>query len=246
MNINLRIPVLLIVLTLCINMKSLSQDGSLAHVAAGASIPTGDFSNNDFNNPSSGFAQVGFNLNLQYAYKFNDYVGIGAMVTGDVHGYDYNAVKEGLQEGFETVFPDIDEIYVSTFQWVSGGVLAGGVASLPFNNRLALDVKAMAGFLYIHSPELKIEVVSTTNPGFLIIENDRAVSFAWDLGAGLRYNIRGNKYLCLQYDYIGARPYFKDQKTYLIVDDVETESSDSYSQDVKVMNITVGIGYIID
>jgi opacity protein-like surface antigen len=109
-----------------------------------------------------------------------------------------------------------------------------------------LDIKAMAGFLYIHSPELKIEVVSSTNPGFLIIENDRAVSFAWDLGAGIRYNIRGNKYLCLQYDYIGASPYFKDQKTYLMVDGEETESSNSYRQDVRVMNITVGIGYILD
>jgi opacity protein-like surface antigen len=230
----------------CFQLKAYSQVGSMAHVAFGASFPTGDFANNDFTNPSSGFAQIGFNLNLQYAYKFNEYLGLGAAVTGDVHNYDYSAVKEGLREDFESVFQDIDEIFVNTRQWASGGILAGAAFSLPLSSRLALDLRVLGGFLYVHSPELSIEVVSTTNPGFFIIDDDKAVTFAWDFGAGLRYDIRGKKYIILQYDYQGSRPKFKDQKSYLILDDEVIEDSQTYTQDIRVMNLTVGLGYYID
>jgi hypothetical protein len=218
----------------------------MAHVAIGVSFPTGDFANNDFTNPSSGFAQVGFNLNLQYAYKFNEYLGLGAMVTGDVHNFDVSAVREGLREDFESVFQDIDEIYVNTRQWASGGILAGGAFSLPLGDRLAFDLKVLGGFLYVHSPELSIEVISPTTPGFLIIDNDKAVAFVWDFGAGLRYNMRGKKYIILQYDYQSSRPSFKDQKSYLIINDDVMEDSQSYTQDLRVMNLTVGLGYYID
>ena len=78
---SLLIP-LIIILCACFNLYS--QEGSMAHVAIGASFPTGDFAKNDFTNPSSGFAQTGFNLNLQYAYKFNEYLGLGAAGTADV------------------------------------------------------------------------------------------------------------------------------------------------------------------
>ncbi len=69
-----------------------AQEGPIADVAIGVSIPSGDFANDDFTNPASGFAQVGFNLNILFGYKFNDYVGLGGIITGNVHSYDYTAV----------------------------------------------------------------------------------------------------------------------------------------------------------
>ena len=223
-----------------------AQEGPIADVAIGVSIPSGDFANDDFTNPASGFAQVGFNLNILFGYKFNDYVGLGGIITGNVHSYDYTAVKNGLQEELDSEFQNIDQIYVNTRQWASGGILGGGLFSLPVTTRLAFDFKVMGGFLYVYSPELTITVESQTHPGWVYIANDRDVAFAWDLGAAIRYSMAGKKYLLVQYDYLGVDATFNDRETIIRSNSGETSSTESFSQNIRMHNITIGLGYFIN
>jgi len=241
-----RLPLLIVLLICFLPFQVNGQDGTVANVAVGVSIPSGDFANEDFSNPASGFAQVGFNLNLLFGYKFNDYVGFGGMITGNVHNYDYSAVRTGFEEEFDNDFQNIDQIYVNTRQWASGGLVAGGLFSVPATNRLAFDLKVMCGFLYVYSPELKITVESQTHPGWILMANDRDVAFAWDLGAGIRYSMSGKKYLIIQYDYLAAKPYFEDQQIIISTNNGEHESTNSFKQDMTMHNITIGLGYFIN
>lgn len=238
-----RLFLVMIISCIIFTYQANAQDGTIASVAAGVSIPNGDFANTDFSDPASGFAQVGFNLNLLFGYKFNDYVGLGALITGNVHQFDYSAFRDGLREEYGQEFPNVDELYVNTRQWGSGGIVAGALFSLPVNTRFAFEFKVMAGFLYVYSPELKITYESQAQPGYIIFDSDRAFAFAWDLGAGIRYNMRASKYVILQFDYLGSQPYFKDQKTYYSFKDDE---SNSFKQDMRMMNITIGLGYYIN
>ena len=242
----IRFTILIILCWALMPGATIAQDGPIANVAIGVSIPSGDFANDDFTNPASGFAQVGFNLNILFGYKFNDYVGLGGIITGNVHSYDYSAVKKGLQEELDNDFQNIDQIYVNTRQWASGGILGGGLFSLPVSTRLAFDFKVMGGFLYVYSPELSITVESQTHAGWIYVANDRDVAFAWDLGAAIRYSMAGKKYFLIQYDYLGANASFSDRETIIMTNAGETSSKDSFTQDIRMHNITIGLGYFIN
>lgn len=220
-----------------------AQNNIMASVSVGVNVPAGDYAKTDFSDSTSGFAKTGVNLNLFFAYKFNKFIGLGAMVTGGVNSIDQQKIRDEIVTDFRNLFPDAN-LSVTTKQWGLGGILGGVILSLPMNKRLAIDVRVMVGFFYAYSPEIRIDInPQSTDPEYIIMEKDKAPAFAYDFGGSFRYNLGGKKYFLLNFDYLSSTPEFKNATTYYSFD---TDDVSTFKQEITCLNITIGVGYFIN
>lgn len=240
------ILVLMLISSILFNITSFSQEGTLLSVNLGVGLPMGEYGNTDFDDPASGFARTGGNLNLQFGYKFNDYIGVGGFAGGMVNRLDHSKISDEIL-GLFNYNPDKTGVVVETQQWGMGGLMLGALLSLPLGKKFAIDGRAFAGVFYIYSPEIKVDITDkTVNPNqkhYILREKGKTAAFSYDLGASVRYNLPGRKYVSLNCDYIGAHPEFKDVDTYFDDNIIETNS---FNQNIQSVNITLGIGYFIN
>ena len=242
--IRLIIPIFFFLLFLLPNARS--QDSEVfVGIGGGASIPLGEYAASDFSEESSGFARVGGNFNIYFGYRFNEFFSISGLLNGCVNRYDYVKVQEWFTENYAEELPNTSWI-VESKNWGLGGLLAGPVGSIPIvTNRFFFDVRVLGGFLYAYSPAIYVTGVESGEPDKkLNIEQSSEITWAIDAGAGFRYNRSRSQYFILFADYMYANPTFSN----IAINSTEFEyqRADTYSQVISTINISLGIGYIIN
>lgn len=223
-----------------------SQEGDVyVSLGAGASIPFGEYASTDFDDEASGFARPGGNFNIAFGYRFNEYISLTGLLNGCVNRYDYVKVQEWLTEQYAQALPDTRWV-VESKSWGTGGLMGGITGSLPLvTNRFFLEARALGGFLYAYSPAVYITGEETgSDDKVLDIEQSTAASWVLDLGAGFRYNRTHRQYFILMADYEYAEPYFKD--VLATGTNIEMPRSDAFRQQMSTINVSIGIGYIVN
>jgi hypothetical protein len=225
---------------------SYSQDDEVfVTLAGGVSIPLSDYAATDFSQEESGFARTGGNFNIYFGYRFNEFISVAGLLNGCVNRYDYIKVQDEMYRLAEEEYPDTKWV-VESKNWGLGGLMVGPVGSVPIvTNRFFFDVRALGGFLYAYSPAVYITGVEEGEADKIInIEQGSAASWAVDIGAGFRYNRTRNQYFILFADYMYSKQNFDNVG-------VNTEGyqflrSESYSQTISTINISIGIGYLVN
>lgn len=157
-------------------------------VSAGVAVPILCYGSRNVNNPNAAFAKPGFSIDVSYAYRFNNTLGVGGTVF-----YAFN--KAGNTEVKAVSSPSSYRLF---------GLLAGPVVSRNFSDRWAGDIKFMAGLTRSMNPELQY--------GDQILLNDHNVNaFTWGGGIAFRYNLSGKTFLQLKADHINLKPKFNMQ-----------------------------------
>lgn len=223
-----------------------AQEGDVyVSLGGGASIPLADYAKTDFNNEASGFAKVGGNFNINFGYRFNEYFSLSGLLNGCVNRYDYIKSQDELYDIFQDEYPDTKWI-VESKSWGLGGLLIGGTASLPLGgNTIFFEVRALGGFIYAYSPAIYITGKETgTEDKKVSIEQNSAASWAFDAGAGFRYNRTKNQYFILFADYMMAQPHFSNVAVTSINNDLQRQ--EEFTQNIGTLNISIGIGYIVN
>lgn len=223
-----------------------SQDDEVfVSLGGGASIPLGEYAGSDFSEESSGFARVGGNFNIYFGFRFNEFFSIAGLLNGCVNRYDYVKVQEWFTENFAESLPNTSWV-VESKNWGLGGLLAGPVGSIPIvTNRFFFDVRLLGGFLYAYSPAIYVTGVESGEPDKVLnIEQGSVISWAVDAGAGFRYNRSRNQYFILMADYLYSNPNFNNIG--INTEEFSFERDNAYSQVVSTINISIGIGYIIN
>lgn len=236
---------LTLVVMLFLPASLISQEGEVyVSINAGVSIPLLDYAEADFDNESSGFARPGGTLKIDFGYGLNDYLSLAGMFVGGVNRFDYVELQDWLTENFASSLPDTRWV-VESKSWGIGGLLAGVRGHLPLvTNRLFLEANAMGGFIYVYSPGRYITGVEDGEEDLLITtEQYASLSWALDAGLGLRYKRTRTQYFVLSADYLIGNPKYNGVET---TSNIGLEVADSFSQRVSTLNITLGLGYIID
>jgi hypothetical protein len=238
--------IIIAALTLYLLPDSFSQDNEVfVTLAGGVSVPLSDYAATDFSQEESGFARVGGNFNIYFGYRFNEFFSLAGLLNGCVNRYDYIKVQDEMYRLAAEEYPDTRWV-VESKNWGLGGLMAGPVGSVPIvTNRFFFDVRALGGFLYAYSPAVYITGVEDGEPDkTLNIEQGSAGTWAVDLGAGFRYNRTRSQYFILFADYMYSEPSFSN----VGVNSTEFEflRAESYSQTISTVNISIGIGYIIN
>ncbi len=231
-------------ITLLLNLSlsdAMSQEGDVyVSIGAGVCIPLAEYSNTDFDDEGSGFARTGGAFNINFGYRFNEYISLSGLLSGGVNRYDYIKLQEWLTNEYaETSW------VVESKNWGLGGFMAGVTGSLPIvTNTFFIEARALAGFMYTYSPTIDVTGKETgVEDKKINIEQSSAISWSLDAGIGLRYNRSRKHYFILNADYLMTEPYFNDVRTNT---NFGVERDEAYTQKISTVNITIGIGYIVN
>jgi hypothetical protein len=235
---------LLLIMALFSNTGRAQEGDVYVSLAGGVSIPLADYAATDFSRETSGFAKPGGNFTIHFGYRLNEYLSLCGLLSGGVNRFDYISVQDELNKIYNDVLPDTRWV-VETKSWGLGGLLAGLNASLPLQaRRLYLEARLLGGFIYAYSPAVYISgLESGAEDKTITIEQSAAPAWSFDAGAGFRYQRSKKQYFTLYADYVYAQPYFKDVRTN---SNFAYERDDAYSQKTGALNITLGIGYIVN
>lgn len=213
-------------------------------IAAGVSVPLLDYAKTDFDDESSGFARPGGVIQLDFSYQLNDYLSLSGMLTGGMNRFDYVALQDWLTQNFANSLPDTRWV-VESKSWGLGGILAGVTGQLPLSrNKIFIEGKLQGGLLYVYSPARYITGTESGEEDIMInTEQYASPSWAVDVGLGMRYFHKRNRYFRLAADYLLAHPYYNGVET---TSNIGVAPAESFSQRVSTVNITLGIGYIVN
>jgi hypothetical protein len=196
-------------------------------LSAGPSIPVGVFRSTDAGKSGAGYANLGYNVNLNAGYQITDMFGIA----GTLFYSRYN-VDQKLVDNLNSLFAITPRYSFETDHWQYGGIVVGPMVTVKVIDNVMLDFKAMAGFARVNSPRLKISDAITGV--VLATSEDRWTdAFALQVGSNLRYNFASRLCAFVNMDYGFMHPKWKG-----------SNNEDEFKQEMGVVDFNIGIGTI--
>ena len=217
-----------------------SQEKGYIAVSLGPSIPLSDFASKDIDKESAGFAKTGAIFDISFGYKIGKNFGVAALLRGQANKTDAQAMANemGNKMSFQV------DTRVESKAWNIGAFMLGGYATVPLEKKLSFESRIMFGFMSATYPNVTFTFSDADESVLVKRTGSTATSFAYLMGAGIRYN--AGKRLCLlaNFDYLGSNPEYKDVETTLETPTIfERISKDTFSQSFGAFNIGVGVGY---
>ncbi|MDQ1086607.1 outer membrane beta-barrel protein [Siphonobacter sp. SORGH_AS_1065] len=205
---------------------------SFVEVFGGWSGISGNFSQSNYANPRSGFARSGSVGGIQGAWFWGKHFGLGLSISQADYGVRTQPLAEGYREDF-----DVDQAIVTSKHYRLHSFLAGPYYSFAFN-KFTLDLRGLAGFSTATLPLLRValedESVFTQN-------KSTATSFAYQLGAGVRWAFLPHFGLSLRADYASTKPDFS--VSYTNINNTSGRMISSYHEKISGVNGTLGLSY---
>jgi hypothetical protein len=205
--------------------STVNKNKAFLILSAGPSIPVGIFSSTDINKSGAGYANLGYNVNLNAGYEITDRFGI----SGTVFYSRYN-VNQKLINNLNSMFSISNTYSFETDHWQYGGIVLGPMTTIKVMDNIKVDFKAMAGFARVNSPRIKISDAVTGE--VLATSEDRWTdAFALQVGSNLRYNFASRYCAFVNVDYGFMKPKWKGSAT-----------EEDFIQEVGVLDFNIGIG----
>ena len=193
--------VLIGLLCLCFSYACMAQ---YAGLYVGSNIASGSFSNNNFSDDESGFAQTGYSYGLATLYPIHSNLGLCADFGQATVAFNSNAYTQALN------LSDLQAAYdmVASNPYKINHALTGIYGFIPFN-RFALGVKLQLGFAHVTVPEKKIkqEFAGKYYTSVLGQATDFSAAFNWGLMA--TYELSNRLLLTAQVDNFYAPTAFR-------------------------------------
>jgi len=149
---------LILLLTLLLELQVQAQAPAKARkffvgLSLGPSLPTGKFSNKNYQDTTAGLAQAGPSLSISAGYMFTRSVGLMLMLGAQENKQDTGSITSYLKQQYG----DTIGTSVTTHNWKIARILAGGIFELPLpgSEKLFFQAKILAG------------VLKTTFPGYV-------------------------------------------------------------------------------
>lgn len=224
-------------LVLCTVVLSCYAQGDRGHfgISVGGAIPMGDLGSKDLDNENAGMANPGGLIDLSFAYKLGKgNFGLTALIRTQSNPTDVSGVEKELQNADPSINWDVD-----MKKWKSGCLMAGFFGSFPVSSKAFFEPRFMLGFVRATSPELTITATDPQIGSFWIKQSDAtALTFAYLMGVGCKFDISSNLYLLTNLDYLGSNPEFQNVE---YTTSAGERATDTWSQKMGTFNISAGI-----
>lgn len=215
-----------------INVQSSFNKKFNVEFRVGPSFPYSDFGNKDAANNNSGFAKLGYKAEAIFGYKLIDVIGINLMGFFNSNGTDLSSLTNqlnGLTPG-RTWSSD-------SKSWNIYGGLLGFEYSYPTSKSFIIGFKAYTGILNTSAPKVEL---SSGNDSFVQDEKSTtALTYMFSVSGA--YPISKNTFWITSVGYLGSNPKFDNVKTTQTINGAKTESTSTFTQDMKVFVIDTGI-----
>jgi len=206
-------------------------------VGLGFSNPNGNYKDQDLNYlyQGSGFANTGYNLNINYGKLFTQNFGLAVMLSHSSHGF--NTVEI---EAFNQFNDPLAAHSIVVGRYRTTGLLGGLLISFPLSNGY-FDIRAMLGYSTSYAPAYTYIRTDSNSVDYFEINSSVSSALSSNIGVGFRLNF--NQFLAVNFsiDYYSTRPYFQHTLT---SNTFNTESI-IYYLEMSMLNTTIGLAYRI-
>ncbi len=245
------------------NKKSIS-------VLTGASLPIGNFGNDDITDDKAGVAKLGPAGSISYTQLTGKKFGFVVTVQGQRNPLNSKSAEKKFSElnftqgilfvspGTNQPPPSLPEVKYPNWKfekrsWLTGALLLGGYGEFApgVSNDFSFITKAMLGAVYAESPAIKGNSVTDTATAVYEQTSGSSFGLAYLLSGGIKVNI--NKRLC----FVTSLEYMGTNK--MTFDDIEatltttkgtpgpgfaisqSKATGSAKQTISTINLVVGI-----
>lgn len=201
-----------------------------SELVIGTSIPTGVFSDTDYQNDHSGFARPGGYLFAGYGKLYHDRFGFEVAAT--VSFFPLNNEIDQYKE-----IEDSQE-YIRGYSWWTISALIGPCVSLPLN-RLSFDFRVLGGVTNVIRPYFR----NVYGNGTARLEETTGIGYAFSflLGAAIEYNVSERVGIRLSADHFCTSPNVKYQEIASVGQVYFDRGDVKYKQPVSSFNAGLGI-----
>jgi opacity protein-like surface antigen len=233
------------VITCCGQEKGTSFIG----LSGGASFPMGNWgkastatsltSLEGTVNDISGYASTGGFGALDGAWFFSEHFAVGGMFkygTYNLHGMD------SLSYGYEKSF-DVDTTRLTHTNYTMWSIMPGLYYNLPLAKKISLTARALVGVSHTSTPQITVTIEDggVFDPPAIQYSSSQT-SFAFDVGAGLRYVITKCLAIDLKGDYFYTKPDFTINNSPRNTN--AGREVTKYNQPLTSINASLGIAYV--
>ncbi len=207
-------------------------------VAIGAGVPMGWFGKKDTVGATApkdtahhaGYAKLGINFNLNFAYKFTDAFGVMLVVGGNLNGFDGKSYDAAWGNSFNHTSSTVT---TGTTNYI-GSYMLGPFISFPGGDKLTLNIRLLGGWMTAN-----VSTITSVTPGAFGNYTQTAAykasgTYCYGGGLGVSYNVSNAVSIPVTVDYLGGNPIITE----------ETGTFGSFSFDSKRLKIGMGVGLI--
>lgn len=228
----------------------LGQDkgASFIGISGGASFPIGNFGKVSAAssmkslvgtvNDVSGYANTGGFGAVDGGWFFSKHVAVGGLFkygTYNLHGMD------SLSQGYEESF-DVDTTRLTHTNYKMWSLMPGLYFNLTFAKKLSFTARALMGISHASTPEITVTIEDGGVFDTPIYQYSASqVSFAFDVGVGLKYLISNALFIDLLGDYFYTKPNFTIDNSARI--NIAGREVTNYNQPLASINASLGVGY---
>jgi hypothetical protein len=198
-------------------------------ISIGPSFPFSDFASKDFDNEQAGFAKNGFNGNISGAYRLGKRFGLAGMLFGTKNAFNESA--------FSAIVNYLD---IQSTTWQSNGFMVGGYYSAG-SSKTTFEMRLLIGYSNAKLPEIIANGYDQSGyPAQVKQESVEAGNLCSDLGFGLKTRLSQKMSFIGSLDFYSSEPEFANVRTYINND---LFSTDTFSEPINVINITIGVAF---
>jgi len=209
-------------------------DIGYVNITIGPVIPVGNFGNKDISNKSSGFAQTGYNFELNGGYHLTKSIDINAKILYSLLNYDVS----NLLNSYATQYPATSWTSLGE-EWELIGGLAGISFSHNFGKNFSGNVKILGGLMSSSMPEFSLK----GSDGSTYTESKRsAKSFAYLFSVGGIYPIGHIIDLSADVEYLNASPtYTSISQTFIHSGNLPVINTSDFNQSIGLLGFNIGV-----
>jgi hypothetical protein len=212
------------------------------HLSFGPSLALGDFGSFSFDNPNSGYVDVGFNGSVSYQSPSLGPIGVILRGLGAIHPIDKTRFQIELEDTYK-LLQDSQGIIssLSTGSWSHYGGLGGLYLSIPAGNA-RIELKGLGGIMVHEAADIQYTILNGGNTlTFRRIPNSIS-SLTWQGEAGFRYQMRGSGTVGISTSYLQSsliNPY----SDILAFNGQSSGRIENVSMDVSAIGLQFSLGF---
>lgn len=218
----------------CTKSHCLKGDVGYVSFSIGPSIPLGNFSSNDINNPNAGFANTGSKIEINGGFNVYESTDLTAKLFYSMNSYDVSSLTKKL-----TADNPGTTWTTSGRSWDLVGFMVGLNYSYPFRNKFVGDVKFQTGLMKSSTHQMTV----TGSNGAIISEGAKsASSFVYLISVGGHYP------LGRLIDAVGSLEYLSSSASYNNINKVSSTpgytpvtSTSSFKQSISILSLNFGV-----
>jgi hypothetical protein len=214
-------------------------------LSLGLSEPTGSFMN-AHGGGYGGYALPGENFNLSLGVPVNhSNIGLAFMFGNYLNAFDINTYVSNIAvtDANKSYQPFLQDSYDESL------IMGGLFATIPID-RLSIDFRVLGGIAFCYLPEIDYgasqydQLTLSYNNYEWDTYGSRSTSFAYAIGADLRYRIHRVS-LMLGVDYVAAMPQINTQQQYIDPNGNSTYTPVGGNLSISLLSANIGLAYSI-